>query len=264
MTSVCPYVCNKNWKSAHYIIGLCLGFILHGEVDLDRSILWSGEVCELRNRPVPNAISASEIAFGTRRIRVQRLACRAISASAELTACQLANYRCVRHRTPVWPVRWWPSVCRRWCSDSWAGRRTRCRAAACRPCMTRPCTGRIDSRHHCNMPLNWLTDWLTLSPVSTGMGDRLPADLPRRYVTKPTRSTQPCVHPRSLDRVPALIGWGEGGNVTSARLQVTLCDPIWHASSRSGEADCRILPYSVSLPSTFELTIYSPHKNHTM
>jgi len=27
-----------------------------------------------------------------------------------------------------------------------------------------------------------------------------------------------------------------GGNVTSAGWQVTLCDPIWHASSRSGEA----------------------------
>jgi len=27
------------------------------------------------------------------------------------------------------------------------------------------------------------------------------------------------------------------GNVTSAGWQVTLCDPIWHVSSRSGEAD---------------------------
>ena len=26
----------------------------------------------------------------------------------------------------------------------------------------------------------------------------------------------------------ALIGWGKGGNVTSAGWQVTLCDPIWH------------------------------------
>ena len=29
---------------------------------------------------------------------------------------------------------------------------------------------------------------------------------------------------------------GKGGNVTSAGWQVTLCDPIWHVSSRSGEA----------------------------
>ena len=33
----------------------------------------------------------------------------------------------------------------------------------------------------------------------------------------------------------ALIGWVKGGNVTSAGWQVTLCDPVWHVSSRSGE-----------------------------
>ena len=53
-------------------------------------------------------------------------------------------------------------------------------------------------------------------------------------VTKPTRSTQPCIPLGSLNRVPAVIGWGKGGNVTSAGWQVTLCDPIWHVSSRSG------------------------------
>jgi len=42
----------------------------------------------------------------------------------------------------------------------------------------------------------------------------------------------------SLNRVPALIGWGKGGNVTSAGWQVTLCDPILHVSSRSDEACC--------------------------
>jgi len=51
---------------------------------------------------------------------------------------------------------------------------------------------------------------------------------------KPTRSTQPCIPLGSLDRVPALIGWGQGGNVTSAGWQVILCDPIWHVSSCSG------------------------------
>jgi len=70
--------------------------------------------------------------------------------------------------------------------------------------------------------------------VSAGMGDRLRAGIPPRYVTKPTRSTQPCIPLGSLNRVPALIGWGNGGNVTSAGWQVTLCDPIWHVSSRSG------------------------------
>ena len=32
----------------------------------------------------------------------------------------------------------------------------------------------------------------------------------------------------SLNRVPALIGCGKSGNVTSVGWQVTLCDPIWH------------------------------------
>jgi len=64
------------------------------------------------------------------------------------------------------------------------------------------------------------------------MGNR--AGIPPWYVIKPTRSTQPCIPLGSLNRVPALIGWGKGGNVTSAGWQVTLCDPIWHVNSRSG------------------------------
>jgi len=71
----------------------------------------------------------------------------------------------------------------------------------------------------------------TLSSVSTGMGDRLRAGILPWYVTKPNRSTQPCIPLASLNRVPALIGWGKGGNVTSAGWQVTLCDPIWHEFS---------------------------------
>jgi len=77
------------------------------------------------------------------------------------------------------------------------------------------------------------TSCSTLSPVSAGMGNRLWAGIPPWYVTNPTRSTQPCIPQGSLNRVPALIGWGKGGNVTSAGWQVTLCDPIWHGSSRS-------------------------------
>jgi len=60
------------------------------------------------------------------------------------------------------------------------------------------------------------------------------------YVTKLTRSTQPCIPRGLLNRVPALIGCGKGGNVTSARWQVTLCDPIWHVSSNNGET-CELL-----------------------
>ena len=45
--------------------------------------------------------------------------------------------------------------------------------------------------------------------------DRLCAIIPPRYVTKPTR---PCIPPGWLNRVPALIGWGKGENVTSCRV----------------------------------------------
>jgi len=66
------------------------------------------------------------------------------------------------------------------------------------------------------------------------MGDRLRAGIPPWHVTKPTRSTQPCIPLGSLNRLLALTGRGKGGNVTSAGWQVTLYDPIWHVSSRSG------------------------------
>jgi len=93
-----------------------------------------------------------------------------------------------------------------------------------------------------------------MSPVSTGTDDRLRASVPPRYVTKPTRSTQPCIPPGSLNRVPALTGWGKGGNVTSAGWQVTLCDPIWHVSYHSIEAVCELL----YLCFTFTLYYASP------
>jgi len=37
------------------------------------------------------------------------------------------------------------------------------------------------------------------------------------------------------------FGWGKGGNVTSAGWQVTLCDPMWHVSSRSSGQPCELL-----------------------
>ena len=90
------------------------------------------------------------------------------------------------------------------------------------------------------------------------MGDRLRAGVPPWYVTKPTRSTQPCIPPWSLNRVPALISWGKGGDVTSAGWQVTMCDPIWHVSSRSGEAVCELV-YFLPLPFTFFYHIGGSH-----
>jgi len=57
--------------------------------------------------------------------------------------------------------------------------------------------------------------------------------------------TQPFILLGLINRVPALIGCGKGGNVTFAGWQVTLCDPIWHVSSRSSEAfvNCYIRVY---------------------
>ena len=66
-----------------------------------------------------------------------------------------------------------------------------------------------------------------------------------------------CIPLGLLNRVPALTGWGKGGNVTSAGWQVILCDPIWHVSSRSGEA-CGELLYPVTYLLTYRLTVANP------
>ena len=55
------------------------------------------------------------------------------------------------------------------------------------------------------------------------------------HLTAVPRSTQPCTPLGSLNRVPASVVI-VCGNVTSAGWQVTVCDPMWHVSSRSGEA----------------------------
>ena len=73
------------------------------------------------------------------------------------------------------------------------------------------------------------------SPFSTGIGDRLSASIPPRYIAQPT---YPYIPPGSLNPVSGLIGWRKGGNVTSVGWHVTLCDPIWHVSSGSGMAWC--------------------------
>jgi len=65
-------------------------------------------------------------------------------------------------------------------------------------------------------------------------------------------------------RAVMLCGWGKGGKVTAAGWQVTLCDPIWHVISRSGEVisitNCCIrFAYLLSLsPSWFvgQMTIH--------
>ena len=51
------------------------------------------------------------------------------------------------------------------------------------------------------------------------------------------------LHPSGVAKSSTSFGWGKGGNVTSAGWQVTLCDPIWHVSSRSGDGRpaCKLL-----------------------
>jgi len=75
------------------------------------------------------------------------------------------------------------------------------------------------------------------------MDDHIRAGVPPRYVIKTTRSTQSCIPPGSLSRVPALIGWGKGG---MSPLPGGRCDLILHASFRSSEACCKLL-YPVTL-----------------
>ena len=43
------------------------------------------------------------------------------------------------------------------------------------------------------------------------------------------------LHPSGVAKSSTSFGWGKGGNVTSAGWKVTLCDPIWYVSSRSGD-----------------------------
>ena len=66
--------------------------------------------------------------------------------------------------------------------------------------------------------------WVTIFPV----------DIPPRYVTKPTRSTQPCIPSESLNRVPALIGYFGAGNT------------VWSHMAHNGEACCELL-YPITL-----------------
>jgi len=71
----------------------------------------------------------------------------------------------------------------------------------------------------------WVLAWLSVCPSTS------------QYLYL-YRSTQPCIPPGSLNRVPASTGV-RAGNVTSAGWQVTLCDPMWHVSSCSSVATLR-------------------------
>jgi len=82
------------------------------------------------------------------------------------------------------------------------------------------------------------------------MGDRLRAGMQSRYVT--SQLGQLSLASLRGRLIEYSFGWGKGGNVTSAGWQVTLCDPMWHVSSRSGVATSRtlvtyLLTYSTEL-----------------
>ena len=72
----------------------------------------------------------------------------------------------------------------------------------------------------------------TSGPVSAEVGDRREAGKPSLITTL----VNSALHPSAVAKSSTSFGWGKGGNVTSAGWQVTLCDPIWNANFRSGEA----------------------------
>ena len=47
-------------------------------------------------------------------------------------------------------------------------------------------------------------------------------------------SVNSALHSSGVAKSSTSFGWGKGGSVSSVGWQVTLCDSIWHVSSRSG------------------------------
>jgi len=91
-------------------------------------------------------------------------------------------------------------------------------------------------------------------PVSTWVGDRLRAGIQSRYVT--SQLVQLSLAPLRGRLIEYQLRLGKGGNVTCAWWQVTLCDPMWHTSSRSGVATLRTAIHLL-------LTYYRPVKLST-
>jgi len=70
------------------------------------------------------------------------------------------------------------------------------------------------------------------------MGDRLWAGIPSRCVTSQLGQLSLASLRGHLIEYQLRLGY-KGGNVTFAGWQVTLCNPMWHMSSRSGVATLR-------------------------
>jgi len=96
--------------------------------------------------------------------------------------------------------------------------------------------------HQARLVLGWI------------IGDRLRAGIPSRYVTSQLGQLS-LAYPSGVAESSISFDWSKGGNVTSAGWQVTLCDPIWHVSSRSGVATLRT---AIHLLLTYLLTYYTP------
>ena len=74
------------------------------------------------------------------------------------------------------------------------------------------------------------------------------------------------LHPSGVAKSSTSFGWGKSGNVTSARWQVTLCDPIWHVSSRGGDGRlaCKLLYPSLPFFTILTLCDCSSCANFTL
>jgi len=102
------------------------------------------------------------------------------------------------------------------------------------------------------------------------MGDRLRAGIPSQYVTS-QQSQLTALLPCGVAESSTSFGWGKGGNVTSAGWQITLCNPIWHASFRNPVAvwqlcellyTCYLLVTSRPLLGGFHLRLGSYNNNN--
>jgi len=60
--------------------------------------------------------------------------------------------------------------------------------------------------------------------------------VPSQVLAQLRTTINSALHPSGVAKSNTSFARGKGGNVTSAGWQVTLCDPIWHVSSRSGVA----------------------------
>jgi len=79
----------------------------------------------------------------------------------------------------------------------------------------------------------WVSGWSMVCTISLLPVQRL---MTARMSDKPLNSA---LHPSGLAKSSTSLNWrGQGGNVTSAGWQVTLCDPIRHVNSRAVSEAC--------------------------